>query len=154
MNEFISKWQLKLILNIIISGYYEKLRSKQKFGSERVQSHYASRQSLQRKRRNSHTGVGGLPPTLPEQDFSMITLQNLQMGIAGGKLSAMDYELLKLARRGGVGDFAQLQEAMCRGGFCENVKDYWSGTRGVGIRDQGNAYFQFVYCILFSMYCI
>ncbi|XP_050310960.1 uncharacterized protein LOC126746651 isoform X2 [Anthonomus grandis grandis] len=112
-------------------GYYEKLRSKQKYGSERIlNSHY---QTQEKKRRNSHAGVTH-SSVYTEQDLNLLALQNLQMG----KLSAMDYELLKLAKRGALPDLAGLQQAMCKGGFCENVRDYWGGgTRSVGIRESG-----------------
>ncbi|KAF7283532.1 hypothetical protein GWI33_000364 [Rhynchophorus ferrugineus] len=109
-------------------GYYEKLRSKQKYGSERVTSHYASKQSLDKKRRNSHIGVGS---QYVGADFSMMAQQNIQMGLLGGKLSAMDYELLKLSRR-------DLEEALYRRGFSESIKDYWCETRGLaGVDSRG-----------------
>lgn len=101
-----------------MTGYYEKLRSKQKYGSERVQSHYSNKQNQQnhRKRRNSHTGVG-------DSDFSMFAMQNLH--IHNGNLSAMDCELLKVSNRNGVDKMAGLHEAMRRGGLGE----YWSSSR-------------------------
>ncbi|XP_066153654.1 uncharacterized protein [Euwallacea fornicatus] len=113
-------------------GYYEKLRSKQKYGSERLQSPYASSQICSmKKRRNSHTGVN-----LTDADFSMMTLENFQ--IHRGKLSAMDYELLKLSRRAGeMDDLAGLKEAIRRGGLGENSKEYWGTTRGIGAKEPG-----------------
>lgn len=100
------------------AGYYEKLRSKQKYGSERVQSHYSNKQNQQnnRKRRNSYTGVG-------DTDFSMFAMENLH--IHNGNLSAMDCELLKVSNRNGVDNMAGLHEAMRRGGLGE----YWSSSR-------------------------
>ena len=57
--------------------------------------------------------------------------------MAGAKLSAMDYELLKLAKRGSFGELKDLQNSMFTEAFSENVKDYWNGTRGLATREQG-----------------
>ncbi|KAH1011818.1 hypothetical protein HUJ04_001105 [Dendroctonus ponderosae] len=102
-------------------GYYERLRSKQKYGSERVHSSCAPRDLLQKKRRNSHSGLAVAD--------SIVAMQNFQLGLSGQKMSAMDYELLKLARDGGLQELAQLQSGTA---LCANVCDYWHATRSTG----------------------
>ncbi|KAL1489420.1 hypothetical protein ABEB36_014316 [Hypothenemus hampei] len=87
-------------------GYYEKLRSRQRYGSERLPE--TSRQNFSKKRRNSYSGDFS-------HDFNEVTLENLQMGMAvANKLSSMDYQLLK--RKG-----LNMQEAIYR----ESLGSYW-----------------------------
>ncbi|XP_030755134.1 uncharacterized protein LOC115881683 isoform X2 [Sitophilus oryzae] len=106
-------------------GYYEKLKSKQKFGSERIISHYASKNDL-KKRRNSHSGIGG---HIIDGEFSMITHQNVQMGMVGGNLTALNYDVLKMSKR-------DIEEALYRGAFSESFKDYCRGNSGIDPRGQ------------------
>ncbi|XP_060533203.1 uncharacterized protein LOC132706108 isoform X2 [Cylas formicarius] len=95
-------------------SYYEKLRSKSKYGSERTHSYYRNN-SLKKKRRNSHLGVSTV-----QEEFD----------VGGEKLSAMDHELIKLMKRGNFEDTRVLQEAFDGARFGDSFGDYWAATRG------------------------